>query len=131
MHIHRQTWKLIIVFPMIFIKRAISKRNLTTQLYFHSRTVKFLAYSYEKRFRVFWKLYILKKAYILDSILSKTISLKLFSVMYFKEAKRRSKKWKNFHLLSIVSAVCNKTHTTHHPVLLRKSKKIKKNKSFS
>lgn len=52
LHIHGQTCKLIIVFPIILIKIAIYE-NQTTQLYFNC--------SHYKMFRVFWKLYNFKK----------------------------------------------------------------------
>lgn len=131
LHIHGQTCKLIIVFPMILIKIAIYE-NQTTQLYFHCRTRSSSGTAIIKCSESFENFIILRKrTYILDALLSKTISLKLFfSVKYFMEGERRSKKRRNFNFWK--SSV--KSHTTHHAVLL--GKKIKKrhflkNDSFS
>ena len=131
LHIHGQTCKLIIVFPMILIKIAIYE-NQTAQLYFHCRTRSSSGTAIIKCSESFENFIILRKrTYILDALLSKTISLKLFflssTLWKGKEGQRRGE-------TSIFWKSSVKSHTTHHAVLL--GKKIKKrhflkNDSFS
>ena len=78
LHIHGQTCKLIIVFPMILIKIAIYE-NQTAQLYFHCRTRSSSGTAIIKCSESFENFIILRKrTYILDALLSKIISSKLF-----------------------------------------------------
>ena len=93
LHIHGQTCKLIIVFPMILIKIAIYE-NQTAQLYFHCRTRRSSGTAIIKCSESFENFIILRKrTYILDALLSKTISLKLFflssTLWKRKEGQRR------------------------------------------
>ena len=109
LHIHGQTCKLIIVFPMILIKIAIYE-NQTTQLYFHCRTRSSSGTAIIKCSDSFENFIILRKrTYILDALLSKTISLKLFFLSSTLWRGKKVKEEEKLQFLKIFSEVPHHT----------------------
>ena len=130
LHIHGQTCKLIIVFPIILIKIAIYE-NQTTQLYFNCRTGSSSGTAIIKCSESFENFIILRKrTYILDALLSKIISSKLFFCQVLYGRGKKVKEEEKLQFLKIFSEV------PHHTPCCFTGEKIKKrhfliNDSFS
>ena len=109
LHIHGQTCKLIIVFPMILIKIAIYE-NQTAQLYFHCRTRSSSGTAIIKCSESFENFIILRKrTYILDALLSKIISSKLFFCQVLYGRGKKVKEEEKLQFLKIFSEVPHHT----------------------
>lgn len=120
LHIHGQTCKLIIVFPMILIKIAIYE-NQTTQLYFNCRTGSSSGTAIIKCSESFENFIILRKrTYILDALLSKIISSKLFFCQVLYGRGKKVKEEEKLQFLKIFSEVPH-----HTPCCFTGAKKLK------